>query len=78
MTDLLTGDQPVRPARGTERGDLRNLLQVAASALHLVGPRLREDLRPLALEGLAAIGQAAAAAPAAAEAPMTRFARAMP
>lgn len=44
-------------------GDFCNLLQVAASALHLLETQLDDDLRPLIRAGLAAIRQAAASAP---------------
>ena len=46
---------------GSIPGDFCNLLQVAASALHLLDLKLDDDLRPLARAGLAAISQAATA-----------------
>lgn len=48
-----------RAAIAAAPGDFCNLLQVAASALHLLDLRLDDDLRPLARAGLAAIRQAA-------------------
>ena len=45
-------------------GDVCNLLQVAASALHLLDLKLDDELRPLARAGLAAIRQAAHSAQA--------------
>ena len=41
-----------------------NLLQVAASALHLLDLTLDDELRPLARAGLTAIREAAASVPA--------------
>ncbi|TRW17212.1 hypothetical protein [Glacieibacterium frigidum] len=60
------------------RGDLCNLLQVAASALHLIERQLDDDLRPLIRVGLAAIGQAAATANPTPQAVAPRFARMIP
>ena len=51
----------------TVPADVCNLLQVAASAFHLLDRYLDDDLRPLVRTGLSAIGQAgryAHAAPA--------------
>lgn len=44
-------------------GEFCNLLQVAASALHLLETQLDDELRPLIRAALAAIRQAAASAP---------------
>ena len=43
----------------TPAGDFGNLLQIAASALHLLELKLHDELRPLAQVGLTAIRQAA-------------------
>lgn len=51
-----------RQPLGAAPGDVCNLLQVAASALHLIERQLDDDLRPLTRVGLAAIEQAAVAA----------------
>lgn len=40
-------------------GDFFNLLQIAASTLHLLDLKLDDELRPLARAGLSAIRQAA-------------------
>ena len=45
-------------------GEICNLLQVAASALHLLDLALDDELRPLARAGLNAIRQAADGVPA--------------
>lgn len=50
--------------------DIGNLLQVAASALHLLDLALDDELRPLVRAGLNAIRQAADGAPAILSAPM--------
>lgn len=51
----------VGDARPAPAGELCNLLQVAASALHLIDQHLDDEMRPLCRVGLAAIRQAAAA-----------------
>ena len=56
MISALVAGTPSGPA---SQGDFCNLLQVAASALHLLDLKLDDHLRPLARAGLAAIRQAA-------------------
>jgi hypothetical protein len=48
-----------RSVEAVQLGDLRNLLQVTASALHLLELQLDSELRPLIQIGLAALRQAA-------------------
>lgn len=63
MTAIASDIGATRPAAPMP-GDLCNLLQVAASALHLIDSQLDDDLRPLIRAGLAAICQAAGGAQA--------------
>lgn len=77
MTALAIESTAFQPPAAV-RGDLCNLLQVAASALHLIERQLDDDLRPLIRVGLAAIGQAAATAHPAPPAVNPRIARMIP
>jgi hypothetical protein len=63
MTAFVPETFSCRQPRGAARGELYNLLQVAASALHLIERRVHRDLPPITRLGLDAIGRAAAAAP---------------
>ncbi|QYE33408.1 MULTISPECIES: hypothetical protein [Sphingosinicellaceae] len=56
-TGELNERSPFAPASG---GDLSNLLQVAASVLHLIDRQIEDDFRPLIRAGLSAISAAGA------------------
>jgi hypothetical protein len=78
MTNLAIETFSCRQPPGAARGDVRNLLQVAASALHLIERELHDDLRPLTRYGVDAIGRAAAVAATDLQMATPRFARSIP